>query len=343
MEKKIKIGILGCAKIAEKYAIKALQAIKNVKVVSIASRDPAKAKEWAGRFGIRSIDSYGSLILNREINAVYVPLPIGLHEEWILKAAAAKKHVISEKSLADNFASAKKIVTACQKNNVVLYENFMCDFHPQHQAVLDLIKKGEIGKPFIFYSSFGIPPRDKHDIRYDKKLGGGALNDIGAYTIFMARKILRNEPLTVNATLYRNKVGGVDLKGAILLKFPNEILAMLAFSFDAIYQNNYSVWGNKGLIKTEMAYSIPPDLKPTVRLITNENLKRTISDIELDIPAANHFEIIFQDFCDTVLNQQQRTGKINWIYSNLLNQAKVMEAIRISSKENRIVNLSEIN
>ena len=145
----------------------------------------------------------------------------------------------SVKSLADNFASAKKIVTACQKNNVVLYENFMCDFHPQHQAVLDLIKKGEIGKPFIFYSSFGIPPRDKHDIRYDKKLGGGALNDIGAYTIFMARKILRNEPLTVDATLYRNKVDGVDLKGAILLKFPNEILAMLAFSFDAIYQNNY--------------------------------------------------------------------------------------------------------
>ena len=86
MSIKVKIGILGCADIARKYAIKAFQAIPNAEVVSIASRDYEKAKAWAGEFNIKAEKSYDSLIENQNIDALYIPLPIGLHKEWVIKA-----------------------------------------------------------------------------------------------------------------------------------------------------------------------------------------------------------------------------------------------------------------
>ncbi len=341
MNKKVRIGILGCANIAQKYAIKAFQSIEKAKVVTIASRDYEKAKEWSSRLNLKAERSYDSLVTNPEIDAVYIPLPIGLHKEWILKAAKNGKHIICEKSLAGSFADVKEIVAKCNFNKVTLYENFMCDLHPQHQKVLSLINNGEVGEPFVFRGYFGFPMMNPNNFRYNKELGGGCLNDAGSYTVFMARKIFGKEPISVSANLFYDKENGVDMKGCVELEFGDCMSALVAFNFNAMYQNNYSVWGEKGLITVNRAYAIPPDMKPEVLLIKNENMKE--SAIQIDIPAANHFELIFSDFCDTILHKDEHKGKIENMYSKILNQAKVMEAIRVSSKEKRRVQVSEIN
>ncbi len=333
MGDKVKIGILGCANIVKKYAIKSFQSIPNAEVVSIASRDYNKAKDWAAQYGIQAEESYDALLANNNIDAVYIPLPIGLHKEWVLKSAAAKKHVICEKSLAESFASVKEIVNYCKSNGIILYENFMCDYHPQHEKVLSLIKDGSIGKPFVFQGYFGFPLRNKDDIRYNKDLGGGSLNDLGAYTVFMARKILLDEPVAVTSKL--SYVDGIDLSGTAQLEFSDGKIGLVAFSFDAVYQNNYSVWGDKGIITVGRAYGIPPDMKPNLELLVNENLKESRTSIE--VPAANHFELIFSDFCDKILNKNSID-----IYSKLLSQARALEAVRISSKDNRKVYVKEI-
>lgn len=339
--KKVKIGILGCANIAQKYAIKAFQSIGNAEVVSVASRDYEKAKEWAFRFGLKAEQSYDVLIMNPEIDAIYIPLPIGLHKEWIIKAAKNGKDIICEKSLAGSLADVKEILSVCDSNEIILYENFMCDFHPQHQEVLSLIKKGEIGKPFVFRGYFGFPMMDQNNFRYSRELGGGCLNDAGSYTVFMARKIFGKEPVSVSANMFYDKEKEVDMKGSAQLDFEYGVSAIIAFSFNAMYQNNYSVWGEKGLINVARAYAIPPDMKPEVFFTKNENMKE--KTIQLDISAANHFELIFSDFCDTILHRDKHKGKIKNIYSNMLNQAKTLEAIRISSKENRKVKISDLN
>lgn len=87
MGNELKIGILGCANIAAKYMIKAFQSTDVIESISIASRDYSRAKEWADRFGIKTEESYESL-LDSNVDAVYIPLPVGLHKEWIIKAAA---------------------------------------------------------------------------------------------------------------------------------------------------------------------------------------------------------------------------------------------------------------
>lgn len=340
MSKKVRIGILGCASVAERYAIKAFQAIENAEVRGIASRDAAKAKEWALRFGIPSWHSYDSLVASPEIDAVYIPLPIGLHKEWALKAAAGKKHVLCEKSLAESFSSAREIVERCRENGIVLYENFMCGFHPQHEKVLSLIAEGAIGRPFLFEGRFGFPPLGKDDFRYDPALGGGSLNDAGAYTVFMARKILRNEPTAATCALFGGGKKNVDVAGSAMLEFPGEQAAFVAFSFDAVYQNNYSVWGTNGLVKAGRAYSIPPDMKPPLELVTNANRTETVTAVPA--PAANQFELMFHDFCDAVLKKEARGDAIGTAYAGLIAQAKVLEAMRIAARENRKVFLKEI-
>lgn len=338
MNKKVRIGILGCANIAKKSTIKAFQSIDNAVVTSIASRNPEKAKEYASLFSIPTYQSYDSLIKNSNVDAVYIPLPIGLHKEWIIRAAKAGKHVLSEKSLTIDFKSTKEIINACKIAKIVLYEDFMCDFHPQHQKVLMLIENGEIGKPFIFNGNYGIPLMNPKSFRYNKSLGGSALSEQGAYPVFMARKILQSEPIWVDATLSYETEKGIDMKGVAQLGFNNERVAHIAFSLDSLYQNNYTLWGNKGLIKVNRAYAIPPDMKPEIQLLKNENMRESI--VSIDAPNANHFELLFQDFCNTIT--QSNPKKRNSIYEKILSQAKVLEAIRISSSEKRKVWLREM-
>lgn len=340
MTKKVKVGILGCADIAKKAAIPSFQALANAEVISIASRNRQKAKEFAALFSIPRYESYDSLLANPEIEAVYIPLPNGLHAEWILKAIKAGKHVICEKSLTTDFRSAVKVIEAARKSGRVLFENFMCGFHPQHQKVLSLMEKGKIGKPFLFRGYFCIPPLPKNNFRYDKNLGGGSLYELGCYPVFMARKIFQGEPVSVAASLFEDKKKGINTAGAGQLKFENKKIAQIVFGFDLFYQNNYSVLGTEGLINLKRAYALPKDKKPQIELVKNDGFKERVFPIEA--PAANHFELIFEDFCKTILDKKQQAQKRNRIYAEISAQAKVLEAIKLSSLEKREVLVKEI-
>ncbi len=338
MQKKLNIGILGCASIAKKYAIKAFQALEVVGGISIASRQQARAEEWAKLFHIEAKESYDALVADPKIDAVYIPLPIGLHEEWALKTARAGKHVLCEKSLAHSLLSAKKIVEGCRQTGVVLFENFMCDYHPQHGVVLSLIQREVIGNLFVFRGYFGFPPFQRDNFRNNRELGGGSLNDAGAYPVFMARKILASEPLFVTCRLAQDLPTGVDRRGSAYLEFPDGKIAFVGFGFDNAYQNNYSVWGSQGFISIERAYSIPPDMTPSITLCRNENSVNTTEKIL--VPPADHFELIFRDFCKTVLGGDVAGREEK--FDQIIKQATILEAMRMSSAENKKIRIETV-
>jgi predicted dehydrogenase len=331
------VGILGCASVAKKYVIKALKTTAEIDKVFIASRDEKKAQLVANEFEIESKKSYEDIIDDSNIDAVYVPLPIGLHEGWVLKAAKKGKHIICEKSISDSYESTKSMVKACKAKKLTLFENFMCDYHPQHAKVLSMIRDKEIGDISTIKAYFGFPPLDKKNFRYDKNLGGGSLNDAGAYTAFISRKMLEAEPTAVTCTL-KMDITKVDIQGSALLEFPENKTALISFGFDNVYQNNYSVWGSQGLITVNRAFSIPPDMKPEVQLYKNENFQENLKDI--DVPPANQFELIMKDFFQTTINKDNKKREIK--YGQILNQARLLEAMRISSNEKRKVMLNEI-
>ncbi len=330
--KKIRIGILGCAEIAGRYAIPAFKSLSDVEVVAVASRSVEKAVTCAKEHDIEA-ESYGSLLERTDIDVIYSPLPVGLQEEWVLKFAAKGKHIICEKSITYSLESAKKMVDACTKAGVALYENFVPEFHPQHAKILSLIAEGSIGRPLVWTGFDGYPPRSKDDIRYQSDLKGGALNYAGCYTAFMARKIMQGEPHAVTCRLTYNN-DNVDIAGSAFFEFEKGE-AHMSFGFDHLYQNTYSVWGSKGIVRTNRAFAIPPTHVPSVELMTNDGKEENRETI--DIPAANQFALSFDFFFKAILKNDSM--EFENMYERILAQATVLEAMRTSAKEGRRVSL----
>ena len=183
--RKINWGILGCAGIAERAFIPAVLNPVTASSAAIASRDEARAADWARRFGfLRSHRTYQELVDDPAIDAVYNPLPNDLHAEWSIRALRAGKHVLCEKPMALNASEARAMIQAAEMNGVLLMEGFMYKFHPQIGKTLELIRAGAIGDPRSVHSSFTFRfERDGSNYRWSPAQGGGALYDVGCYTI----------------------------------------------------------------------------------------------------------------------------------------------------------------
>jgi len=180
---KIKMGVMGCANIAKRSVIPEIKLIEDFELSAVASRSKEKADAFAKHFNCEGIDGYDNLLKRDDIDAIYMPLPTGMHEEWVLKTLEAGKHILIEKSLAVDFSSAQKMVEKAKEKGLLIMEDFMFLYHSQHQFVKDLISKGEIGELRCFRSSFGFPPFPPGNFRYDRNMGGGALLDAAAYTV----------------------------------------------------------------------------------------------------------------------------------------------------------------
>lgn len=327
--KKFRFGVIGCSSFLKKRIIDAVLKSKYAEIISLASRDLEKAKNWSKEFKIKYSDSYESLFERKDIDAVYISLPIGLHKEWTIKAAKSGKHVLCEKSLAENFDSVKQMVNACKENKIKLYENLVCKNHPQHKKVLNMIKEDKIGEIFSFKGSYGLPPFNEENIRYKKELGGGVLNDAGTYPLSMSRFIFDKEPLSVTCTLYKDKKE-VDILGGALLEFPDNKIALIDFGFKNSYQNNYSIWGSKGIIKVNSAYSISEDMSPDIDLISDFGKEK------INAEAQNQYAITFDEFCLDILEPRESD------FEGMINQARAMEALRVSSNLKKMINVKDI-
>lgn len=328
--KKIRVGVLGCAEIAKRYAIPAILTLPDVELVAVSSRTPEKAQTLASEYGVEA-ESYDSLLARTDIDVIYSPLPVGLQEEWVLKAAAKGKHVICEKSITYSLDSAKKMVQACKEAGVALYENFVPEFHPQHKAILDLIAEGGIGTPRVWNGVYAFPPFPQDNIRNSRALKGGAINDCGCYTAFMARKIMQAEPIAVTCRTTTDSYE-VDIAGSALFEF-EQGEALMSFGFDHLYQNTYCVLGSKGMVETNRAFAIPPTLVPTIVHVTNNGKEEQREIIE--VPATNQFALSFDFFFKAIAKND--SVELEDMYERILAQATVLEAMRTSAKEGKRV------
>jgi len=248
MQRPLRFGILGCARIARRGTIAGIRQAPSAELTAIASRDGATAQAWASEFDIpRHYASYDDLLGDPEIDAVYIPLPNELHLEWTLRAAAAGKHVLCEKPLALNYDDAQRIVNGCRAADVVLMEAFMWRHHPRTRKAREMLAAGELGelRTVLMDFSFNI---DADDWRLDPRRGGGALYDLGCYGINAARLFAGQEPLEIRAVA-RLYAGGVDLTTGLLLTFPNGVLGVVNCSFESAYRNRIEIVGTGGTLE----------------------------------------------------------------------------------------------
>lgn len=319
------IGVLGCANIAMRSVIPAIKSIPDFNLIAVASRTKEKANEYAEKFQCEAIEGYDNLISRKDIDAIYLPLPTGMHLEFVSKCLESGKHVIAEKSLGMNYTEVEAMVNKAKEKNLLLMENYMFEYHSQHKFVFDLIRNNEIGELRLFRSSFGFPPLPKDNFRYNKSLGGGSLLDAAGYPIKAAQIFLGYDISVKASNLFTDKNSDVDIFGSAYLRSNNSIAAEIGFGFDNFYQCNYEIWGSKGKITAERAFTPQPNYSPKI-IVEKDNDRK-----EYLIEPNNHFVNILKEFLRAIKAKDFDTH-----YKKLLNQAKLQEEIRLQSTKNFI-------
>ena len=214
----VRWGILGAAKFAREYMGPALTLAPGGHVAALATSDPAKADAFrVFAPGLRVHDSFEALLADPGIDAVYIPLPNGLHVEWSLKAIKAGKHVLCEKPMAMQAADFDQLIAARDAAGVLVAEAFMIVHHPQWQRARQLLADGAVGRLWRIDGAFSFNNRDADNIRNRADMGGGGLRDIGVYVMGGTRFATGLEATDVRARIQWEN--GVDVYAAITARF----------------------------------------------------------------------------------------------------------------------------
>jgi predicted dehydrogenase len=215
----LRIGILGAARIAPSALIQPARSVQGVTVAAVAARDPARAQAFAGRHGIATTLSYDQLVRHEGLDAVYIPLPNGLHREWALRAIEAGKHVLCEKPFTANAAEAAEIAARAQGTGLTVMEAFHYRYHPLADRMVEIVR--ELGEVHRVETSMCFPLPLFHDIRYQYALAGGALMDAGCYALHCARLLGPGEPHVEGArALTSRRDSRVDRAMTVDLRYP---------------------------------------------------------------------------------------------------------------------------
>ena len=196
----IRFGILGAARIAPLALVNPAKENSDVEVAAVAARDASRGQAFARKHGIGRVhESYDALIADPELDAVYIPLPNGLHGRWTRAALAAGKHVLCEKPFTANAAEAREIAELAKNSDRVVMEAFHYRYHPLSRRVEQIITSGELGKLTRVEAALCFPLPKFSDIRYNYSLAGGATMDAGCYAVHMVRTFGGSTPEVVSA------------------------------------------------------------------------------------------------------------------------------------------------
>ena len=331
MRNSLRFGIIGCSSIAERITIPSIVESKYSILENIGSRSTIKAKKFSKKFNSNSNGNYEDVLNDKNTDAVYISLPTGLQEKWIIKAANSQKHILCEKSISTSLKSIKKIISACKKNNVCIMEGFSYRFNPQQKKVERILNQKKIGEIRNFSSCILLPilPSAKN-FRFNKKLGGGILNDVCCYIINASRLTMKDEPISINCKLFKNKKFNIDNNGIISMVFPNNRTAFGVFGYEKMYLTECKIFGSTGFIDIGNYYNIDKIRKAKIDVFTKQ--KATIK-----INSGDKSKLMIEHFCKEIFD-----SKYTCSMKEIIKQGIVMEASRISNLKEKTVFLRDL-
>lgn len=268
-DKQVRWGLLSTARINERL-IGPIREAEHSRLLAVASRDRAKAQQYAGHREIpRAYGSYDELLADPDIDAVYVSLPNGLHAEWTVRCAGAGKHVLCEKPLALTIEQVDDIEQAARHNGVVVQEAAMTCYNPQIEYVRKLVAGGAIGDIRLYRGLFAYVLDNPHDVRMDPAQGGGSLWDLGSYCVRFVRAVMHEEPAEVMASQISTD-RGVDLSFAGQLRFSSGAHAQFFSSLDAFGHVEADLFGTEGRMQFTSPWVNQQDMDAHVHVIRHD-------------------------------------------------------------------------
>lgn len=318
----LRVGLMGCSSFAFRAMVPAMAECAGLELAAIASRDPVKAKSKADTLGVPICCSYEELVSEPGVDVIYMPLPTGIHEEWVHKALNAGKHLLVEKSLASDFDSARRMVEHARASGLLILENFLFPRHLQISWVQNKIAEGAIGEFRFFRAAFTIPPLDDSNFRYIGPLGGGALLDVGAYMAKSSLAFLGHDIELLSSSLEVSPARGVDIRGAATFRNTDGLIAQTVWGFDMHYQCRWEFIGTEGRILCERALTPPPGFEAPVRL------ERGGEKQDIKLPADNHYVNQWNFFSASLRNPDA----ISDLLDEALRQAQVLDNVKQMAK-----------
>ena len=298
----VRWGILSTADIGVRKVIPGIRKAARCEVVAIASRDGEQARAVADQLGIPSAHaSYEALLADPGVDAVYIPLPNHMHMDWTIAALRAGKHVLCEKPLAMTADDAQRMVDVAHETGLHLMEAFMYRQHPSWVAAMDLVDSGRIGTLTAVQSWFSYYNDDATNIRNIVEYGGGALFDIGCYTINLSRLVFGGEPLHIQASVRRDRATGVDALVSAILDFDGGI-ASFTCAIRSESDQRVHIYGTKGRISIDIPFNIPPDRPTRIRLTAGGDPPVAPDTTVLEFPTTDPYTAEVERFVSAVLD-----------------------------------------
>ncbi|MEB2781891.1 Gfo/Idh/MocA family oxidoreductase [Algoriphagus sp. C2-6-M1] len=253
--KTLRVAIMGLGSYGTRVA-EAIQDCKRTKLVGVISGTPSKVVAWREKYDIPekncyNYENFDAIKDNPDIDAVYVITPNGLHKDQVIRVAKAGKHAISEKPMAVNAEDGQAMVDACKAAGVQLLVGYRMHFEPNTLEVIRMRKAGELGEIRFFQGLSGFVIGDPNQWRLNPVLsGGGAMMDIGIYSINGARYMIGDEPTWVTAQEVKtNPVKfkeGIDETITFQLGFPNGVVASCLSTYNMNNLDRFYLNGSKG-------------------------------------------------------------------------------------------------
>jgi predicted dehydrogenase len=328
---KLRWGVLSTAKIGREKVIPALQASQHNQVIAICSRDEQSARAAADKLHIeRAYGNYHELLADPDVDAIYNPLPNHLHVEWSIKALEAGKHVLCEKPLGMNTEDAQRLVAAAAAHpHLKVMEAFMYRFHPQWQLAKKLVDEGRIGKLRAVHSNFSYNNRDADNIRNKIEMGGGALLDIGCYSISLSRWLFGQEPDQVLGHITPMPGEEVDCLTSGIMEFRDGTATFTAATKLEPLQFVEASGEEGSLYLARPFYNDSSEPVQKIRITRNRIVE------EIEVPDNNHYSAMGDAFAQSIFNNTPVPTPLSDAIANM----RVIDAIFESAAEGQWIEL----
>ncbi|MEX2233649.1 MAG: Gfo/Idh/MocA family oxidoreductase [Cyclobacteriaceae bacterium] len=329
----LRVAILGLGSYGTRVA-DAMQSCKRAKLTGVISGTPSKIKDWQGKYNIPekncyNYENFDRIKDNRDIDAVYIITPNGLHKEHAIRVAGAGKHVISEKPMAINAAEGQEMVDACKKANVKLLVGYRMHLEANTLEIIKMRNDGAFGKVLFFQGLSGFRIGNPNQWRLDKKLaGGGAMMDIGIYSINGARYMIGEEPTWVTAQETKTNPEkfkeGVDETIQFQFGFPGGAVASCLSTYSLNNLDRFFLNGEKGFAELQPSTGYGP-------------IKGRTHLGELNNPHITHQTVQMDEMAGMILENKKPLVPVDG--EEGLKDLRIIDAIYLAIKEGRRVDL----
>jgi len=329
----LRVAIMGLGSYGSRVA-EAMQSCKRAKLVGVISGTPSKIKNWQAKYNIPdkncyNYENFDHIKDNPDIDAVYVITPNGLHHEEVIRVARAGKHAICEKPMAVNAKEGQEMIDACKQAGVKLLVGYRMHFEPKTLEIIKMRKEGAFGKVLFFQGLSGFIIGDPTQWRLNKQLsGGGAMMDIGIYSINGARYMIGEEPIWVTAEETKTNPAkfkeGIDETIQFQMGFPGGAVASCLSTYSMNFLDRFFLTGDNGFAELLPASGYGPIMGRT-------HLG------ELNHPHVTHQTVQMDEMAGIILEGKKPIVPVDG--EEALKDLKIIDAIFLAAKTGKKIDL----